>query len=148
MGNAIVRKWSNQTYPGFEEFKSYVESCDIVSYKNDEVHRNDDDSCIWFRGASDGRDQADMEYILNVPKFRHFFNLMPAGTDPAITFCQLMALRYKSKLNLSDESGTYLIRFHVWNTIYAHKNEAQLSQQVTYDFSASNKDYSNMIICL
>ncbi len=99
MGNAIIKKWSEQTYPGFEEFKSYVESCDLVSYKNDGVNRNNDDSCIWFNDASGGRPQADMEYILNVPKFRHFHNLMPAGTDPAIAFCQLMTLRYRSKLD-------------------------------------------------
>jgi hypothetical protein len=147
MGNAIIRKWSDQTYPGFEEFKNYVESCDILSYRNDEVHRNDSDSCIWFKDAS-GRASADMEYILNVAKFRHFHNLMPAGTDPAIGFCQLMVLKYRSKLNLNNESGTYLMRFHVWTDIYTNKNEAQYSQKVNFSYSASNKEYYNMIVCL
>ena len=89
-----------------------------------------------------------MEYILNVPKFRHFHNLMPAGTDPCVAFCQLMVLKYRSKLKLDNESGTYLMRFHVWHDIYTHKNEAQMSQQVNFSYSASNKDYQNMIICL
>ncbi len=109
MENAIIRKWSDQSYPGFNELKNYIESCDVVSYKNDGVHRNDGDSCIWFKDASSGRAQADMEYILNVPKFRHFHNLMPAGTDPCVAFCQLMVLRYRSQLNLNNESGTYLL---------------------------------------
>ena len=148
MGNAIIRKWSDQAYPGFDEFKNYVESCDILEYKNGEVHRNDDDSCIWFKDASGGRSSADMEYILNVAKFRHFHNLMPAGTDPVIAFCQLMVLRYRSHLKLSNESGTYLMRFHVWNDVYTQKNEGQLSQKVNFSYSAGNKDYYNMILCL
>ena len=89
-----------------------------------------------------------MEYILNVPKFRHFHNLMPAGTDPCVAFCQLMVLKYRSKLKLDNESGTYLIRFHVWHDIYTHKNEGQMSQRVDFSYSAGNKDYQNMIICL
>ena len=64
MGNAIVRKWSDQTYPGFDEWKQYVESCHIIDYKNHEVHRNNDDSCIWFKDASNGRAQSDMELSL------------------------------------------------------------------------------------
>ncbi len=146
MGGAVIRKWSDQTYPGFDEFRRYVESCKILDYKNHEVHRND--KCIWFRDASSGRASADMEYILNVAKFRHFHNLMPAGTDPAIAFCQLMVLRYRSQLDLANESGTYLIRFNVWSDINTNKNEAQLSQRVNFSYSASNKSDNNMIVCL
>ncbi|MEL6722571.1 MAG: hypothetical protein AAFP10_05040 [Pseudomonadota bacterium] len=145
MGNAVIRKWSDQTYPGFEDFKNYVESCSILDYKNHEVHRND--NCIWFRDAG-GRASSDMEYILNVAKFRHFHNLMPAGTDPAVAFCQLMVLRYQSKLDLANESGTYLMRFNVWSDIYTNKNEAQLTQQVNFSYSASNKSDNNIIVCL
>lgn len=148
MGNAIKRKWSEQSYPGFEELKRYIESCDIISYKNDEVHRSDSDSCIWFRDASGGRTQADMEYVLNTPKFRHFHNLMPAGTDPVVAFCQLMVLQYRSKLNLTNESGTYLICFSVWKDVYVQKNEAQMTQQVNFDYSTNNKQSFNAIVCL
>lgn len=148
MANAIKRKWSEQSYPGFEELKHYIESCDVVSYKNDEVHRNDNDGCIWFRDSSGGRPQADMEYLLNVSKFRHFHNLMPAGTDPVVAFCQLMVLRYRSQLKLTSESGTYLINFHVWKDVYTHKNEAQMTQQVNFSYSSANKNYFSTIICL
>ncbi|TMP40984.1 hypothetical protein CWB96_22085 [Pseudoalteromonas citrea] len=148
MGNAIIRKWSEQTYPGFDALKSYIESCDVISYKNDEVNRSDSDSCIWFRDASSGRSQADMEYVLNTPKFRHFHNLMPAGTDPVVAFCQLMVLQYRTRLNLANESGTYLINFHVWHDVFANKNEAQLSQQVNFNYSSSNKGNFSAIVCL
>ncbi|WP_330925567.1 hypothetical protein [Candidatus Sororendozoicomonas aggregata] len=149
MGSPIIKKWSDQTYPGFEDFKNYVESCDVISYKNDEVHRdNSNNDCIWFRDASSGRAQSDMEYVLNTPKFRHYHNLMPAGTDPAVAFCQLMVLQYRSKLELMGESGTYLIRFSVWANTYTQKNEAQLSQKVNFSYSADDKSFHNMIICL
>ncbi|WDE06478.1 hypothetical protein SG34_006040 [Thalassomonas viridans] len=148
MGNAIVRKWSEQSYPGFEELKNYIESCDIIDYKNGEVHRSDNDSCIWFRDASGSRPQADMEYVLNTPKFRHYHNLMPAGTDPVVAFCQLMVLRYRSQLNLNNESGTYLMTFSVWRDVYANKNEAQLSQQLNFNYSVSSKQNFNAIVCL
>jgi hypothetical protein len=145
MGNAIVRKWSDQSYPGFNELKSYIESCDIIEYKNHEVHRGD--NSIWFRDAG-GRASSDMEYVLNTPKFRHYHNLMPAGTDPCVAFCQLMVLRYRSQLKLDNESGTYLIRFNVWSDIYTQKNEAQMTQQVNFTYSAGSKKDQNMIVCL
>ncbi len=148
MGNAVIRKWSDQTYPGFEELKSYIESCGIIDYKNDEVHRSDNDSCIWFRDASSGKAQADMEYVLNTPKFRHYYNLMPAGTDPVVAFCQLMVLQYRSQLNLTNESGTYLIAFSVWSDVYVNKNEAQYTQQVNYSYSTNNKQNFKAIVCL
>ena len=147
MGNAIVKKWSDQSYPGFNELKGYIESCGIIDYKNHEVHRNDGDSCIWFKDSG-GRASADMEYVLNTPKFRHYHNLMPAGIDPCVAFCQLMVLRYRSQLSLDNESGTYLIRFSVWSDVYTQKNEAQMSQQVSFNYSVSNKGYKNMIVCL
>ncbi len=145
MGNAIIKKWSDQTYSGFEEFKSYVESCDVISYKNDEANRND--NCIWFRDAG-GRAQSDMEYVLNTPKFRHYHNLMPAGTDPVVAFCQLMVLQYRSRLSLNNESGTYLIRFNVWSDVYTQKNEAQTTQQINFSYTVSSKKDNNMIVCL
>ena len=145
MGDAIIRKWSDQTYPGFEEFKNYVESCSIIDYKNHDVNRGD--NSIWFRDAS-GRASGEMEKLLNVAKFRHFHNLMPAGTDPVTAFCQLMVLRYRSRLNLDNESGTYLVRFNVWTRVSTNKNEAQLSQDVMFSYSASSKKDFNTIICL
>lgn len=148
MSNAIVRKWSDQTYPGFEQLKTYIESCGIIDYKNGEVHRSDNDGCIWFRDSSSGRSQADMEYVLNTPKFRHYHNLFPAGTDPVVAFCQLMVLRYRSQLNLDNESGTYLIEFHLWGDVYTSKNEAQMSQQVNFSYSAANKQSYRAIVCL
>ena len=148
MSNAIVRKWSDQTYPGFEQLKTYIESCGIIDYKNGEVHRSDSDGCIWFRDSSSGRSQADMEYVLNTPKFRHYHNLFPAGTDPVVAFCQLMVLRYRSQLNLDNESGTYLIEFHLWGDVYTSKNEAQMSQQVNFSYSAANKQSYRAIVCL
>ncbi|NES83822.1 MAG: hypothetical protein F6K63_33470 [Moorea sp. SIO1G6] len=150
MGNAIIRKWSDKTYPGFEELKNYIESCQVIQYRNDEVHRDDDgNQVIWFKDAPGGDPSREMEVLLNVPKYRHFHNLMPAGTDPVTAFCQLMVLRYRSQLNLDNEFGTYLIRFHVWTDVYANKNEAQLSQQVMFSYSVgSNKEKFQTIICL
>ena len=150
MGNAIKRKWSDKTYPGFEELKNYIESCGVIDYWNHEVHRDDDgNQVIWFKDNPGGDPSRKMEDVLNYPKFRHFYNLMPAGTDPVTAFCQLMVLRYRSQLNLDNEFGAYLIRFHLWTNVNTNKNEAQLSQQVMFSYSVgSNKEEFRTIICL
>lgn len=140
--SAIIKKWSDKTYPGFEETKSFIESCGIIDFAGKVTV--DSRNCICFDAPPE-----DMANLLNYPKFRFYYNLFPAGTDIVTAFCQLMVLRYRSQLGLSNESGTYLMRFNVWTRVLVHKNEAQWSQEVmvSYSVSGSREDY-NTIVCL
>lgn len=164
---AIERKLSDATWPGFEDFKQYFESCaqHFWAYKTAQgVHATS--SAIVFGDApvqqigttmgSFGRPERvmsetsdEMVRILNTPEFRAMYNLLPAGTHVVSAFCQLYVLKYREKLGLARARGTYTLKFSVWPHVTEHQNEAQLSQETVITYSASaNKKTWPVTVCL
>ncbi|MFH8409567.1 hypothetical protein ACH4FX_33015 [Streptomyces sp. NPDC018019] len=142
--SAIVRKLSDATYPGFEEFKAYFQSCagafpdfnDAVLVKNDTM--------IQFNGGAKA-----VTDVLNKPEFRHLWTLLPAGMDAFTAFAQLHVLNHAEVLGLGDTTGTYTIKVHSFPRILEHQNEAQLTQDHRVHLEAvGDSEYIDVTVCL
>ncbi|NLU68528.1 hypothetical protein [Streptomyces sp. HNM0574] len=150
---AIERKLSDATWPGFEDFKRYFESCaqQFWEYKTPKGVHPTSSAIVFGDGEvkqtgttgfpprpvmSETCDE--MVRILNTAEFRAMYNLLPAGTHVVSAFCQLYVLKYREKLGLAGARGTYTLRFSVWPDVLEHQDEAQFSQDTLVRYSASD----------
>ncbi len=141
--SAIVTKLSDQTYPGFDEFKKYFSSCAAAfpRYAPD-INSNSDTITFWGEASA-------MQDVLNTPEFRLMWNLLPAGMDAVTAFVQVYALKYPKHMSLDGMTGTYTLRVNIWNSLWEEQNEAQYSQQHRYAFSVKeNRRDTLLTICL
>ncbi|MFH8561964.1 hypothetical protein [Streptomyces sp. NPDC017988] len=123
--SAIVRKLSDATYPGFDEFKTYFQSCaDAFPGYADDIVLVQNDSMIQFNGGA-----APVTAVLNKPEFRYLWTLLPAGMDAFTAFVQLHVLTSAEAMGLDGMTGTYTIKVHSYPAIYESQNEAQCSQE-------------------
>ncbi|MGP8298187.1 hypothetical protein ACTPOK_09600 [Streptomyces inhibens] len=142
---AIVKRLSNTTYPGFEEFRRYFDSYRWrfprfppgVFVKGDAVWFGDNSK--WTStSASDPHDLDDdgeaqiaaVETVraLNSPDFRALWNLLPAGTDAFVAFIQIYMLNDCPIDDLDGHPGTYTIRVASYLTILEHQVETPIFQ--------------------
>ncbi|WP_369394707.1 hypothetical protein AB5J72_49840 [Streptomyces sp. CG1] len=144
----IVRKLSDAAYPGFDEFRTYFDSCSdefpafapavtpVIAVK---------DSQIQFEGQPE-----DVDAVLNKTEFRWMWNLLPAGTDAFVAFVQLYALKYAKLMGLDGLKGTYTIRVRTYLQLTEHQNEAQLSQNHRMHLTADENSWGpeEVTICL
>ncbi|QWQ43759.1 hypothetical protein KME66_24370 [Streptomyces sp. YPW6] len=164
---AIERKLSDATWPGFEDFRQYFESCAqrFWDYRASQGVHATSSAIVFGDGevkqigttlGSFGRlepvmseKQDEMVRIMNTPEFRAMYNLLPAGTHVVTAFCQLYVLKYRQKLGLANARGTYTLTFSVWPHVSEHQNEAQLSQEtlITYSASGTRKNWP-VTVCL
>ncbi|MFK8905573.1 hypothetical protein [Streptomyces sp. YS-3] len=141
--SAIVRKLSDQTWPGFDDFKKYFLSC-AAEFPKWAPDIKDTGDRITFAGTGD-----DMVKVLNSPEFRTFWNLLPAGMDAATAFCQLYALKYPSYMGLEGKTGTYTLRMNVWTDLWEQQNEAQFTQSHRLTFLVrGDRENTEITICL
>lgn len=152
MNSFFVRKLSDKTYPGFEEFKSYFIGCDGMKYPGDRIYADETNNhTVWFDDAVSGSPHDDIEAVLNGAEFRHFYPLLPSGIHPLVAFCQLMILTYRSKLGIESEFGTYDVRFHVWQVLRWRHDSAQCIDDLPlhgYYFVPCHRLPLQTIVCL
>ncbi|MFI9162815.1 hypothetical protein [Kitasatospora aureofaciens] len=125
-------KMSDQTYPGFGEFRNYFQSCS-AAYPRWAPDITNDAHKIAFEGTA-----ADMEAVLNSAQFRFMWSLLPAGTNAVMAFVWLYALKYPKYMGLQGVTGTYALNVHVWHDVVEVQNEAQLKQQHTFAFQVGS----------
>ncbi|GAA4688866.1 hypothetical protein GCM10023347_50830 [Streptomyces chumphonensis] len=135
--SVIIRKLNAATYPGFDTFKAYFESCsqDWLNWPGKFVIKNNE---IHIQGSADW-----MTTIFNRPEFRLLWSLLPAGTDIRTAFHQMYALKYRKEMGLEGESGTYTLRIATHWRVLERQNEAQLSQEhlVRYEMVGGDTTY-------
>ncbi|MGI0119711.1 hypothetical protein [Zooshikella sp. RANM57] len=155
---SCIKKLSDLTYPGFDALREYFDSLQLPEYWDGEDKIGSNDNEVWFADTNDkymasfmsiiDNSDSEMTKILNMPEFRYFHNLLPAGTDVVSSFCQMMAFKYRKKLGFENLRGTYRVTFQVWTNVTTEKNEAQLSQQVLFLYNVgSGKNRYPVIVC-
>lgn len=174
---AIVRKLSNATYPGFDEFRGYIRSFKwrfpyfakgIVSPDRPSSLFVRDDA-VWFGDntkkvtevqedlhggeyeAESGVEVAavETERTLNSPIFRALWNLLPAGTDAFTAFVQIQMLK-DCPIEDLDSSGTFTIRVASYPVIIEHQTEVMVFRDHRKHLSVLQSSWgaSEVTVCL
>lgn len=170
---AIVKKLSSTTYPGFEEFRTYLSSTQWrfpkftpgVFVKGDAVwfgdnskkvstsaegnphHLDDDDTDTEIAAV-------ETERFLNDSAFRAMWNLLPAGTDAFVAFIQIHMLKSNPLGSRGHDdhpgTGTYTIRVASYLTIHEHQVETPIAQDHQKHLSVFQPSWgaTEVTICL
>ncbi|VXD20277.1 hypothetical protein [Planktothrix paucivesiculata] len=138
-----IDKISDQSYPGFQELKQYLLSCNLPSYAKGVGHSGED--MLWLDGsAEDSWAQAE---FLNTALFRYYMSLCLSGLNVYDVLMQLLVLKYPNEMDFANKSGTYSCKVHVYPTLIV-SNQAQMSQSAEWSYSCSpGKVYKWVTIC-